>query len=99
MGRFPRMRALGAVLREDWESYLILMSHTMSGGEMSTIETLAKTSTPEIIRAFAAATPTYNATAFVSRIAARTLVLGRDDMPVPSGDMLRQLGARIRDAR
>jgi class 3 adenylate cyclase len=99
MGRIPRMRALGAVLREDWESYLILMEHTMSGGELATKENLAKTSTPEIIRAFAAATPTYNATAFVPRIVARTLVLGRDDMPVPSGDMLRQLGAQIRDAR
>jgi len=99
MGRIPRMRALGAVLREDWESYLILMEHTMAGGEVTTKGILAEMSTPELIRAFAAATPTYNATAFVSRIAARTLVLGRDDMPVPSGDMLRQLGARIRDAR
>jgi class 3 adenylate cyclase len=99
MGRIPRMRALGALLREDWDSYLILMAHTMSGGDSSTPEILAKSSTAEIIRAFAAATPTYNATAFVSRILARTLVLGRDDMLVPSGDMLRQLGAQIRDAR
>jgi class 3 adenylate cyclase/pimeloyl-ACP methyl ester carboxylesterase len=99
MGRIPRMRALGAVLREDWESYLILMAHTMSGGDLATKEILAEMSTLELIRAFAAATPTYNATEFVSRIVARTLVLGRDDMPVPSGDMLRQLGARIRDAR
>ena len=31
MGRIPRMRALGAVLRADWESYLSLMALTMVG--------------------------------------------------------------------
>ncbi len=102
MGRIPRMRALGAVLREDWESYLALMALTMAGFSPDVArlaEILRETSTPELVRAFAAATPTYNATMFVEQIAARTLVIGRDDMPVPSGDMLRQLGARIRDAR
>jgi|CXWL01.1.fsa_nt_gi class 3 adenylate cyclase len=102
MGRIPRMRALGAVLREDWESYLSLMALTVVGWDPSAAsmaEAIARNATPEQARGFAAATPTYNATAFVEKIAARTLVIGRDDMPVPSGDMLRQLGSRITDAR
>ncbi len=102
MGRIPRMRALGALLREDWDSYLSLMALTMfgwdpNGGRLA--EFFREATTPELVRAFTAATPTYNASAFVDKVAARTLVIGRDDMPVPSGDMLRQLGARIRDAR
>lgn len=102
MGRIPRMRALGAVLREDWESYLWLMALTQSGwtgAGQELVDWLASNTTPELVKGFAAATPTYNAAAFVGNIQARTLVIGRDDMPVPSGDMLRQLGARIPDAR
>lgn len=102
MGRIPRMRALGALLREDWESYLALMVLTQSGwsdAAQELVDWLANNTTPELVKAFAAATPTYNAAPFVGSIQARTLVIGRSDMPVPSGDMLRQLGARIPDAR
>ena len=102
MGRIPRMRALGAVLREDWETYLSLMALTMSGWSDQSrelVDWLANNTTRELVMAFAAATPTYNAAAFIANVQARTLVIGRDDMPVPSGDMLRQLGARIPDAR
>jgi class 3 adenylate cyclase len=102
MGRIPRMRALGAVLREDWESYCALMIWTVYGwpeaGERL-MKLLAGCSTPETARAYARATRSFDASEFVDEIKARTLVVGRDDMPVPSEDMLRQLGARIRDAR
>jgi class 3 adenylate cyclase len=102
MGRIPRMRALGAVLRADWESYLSLMALTMVGWNEDApvlVKWLEENASPELTQAFAGASPTYDATAFVGSVSARTLVLGRDDMPVPSGDMLRQLGARIADAR
>ena len=102
MGRIPRMRSLGWLLREDWESYLMLIivtswGWTEDGARM--MKLMADCATPEMVRAYAAATPTFDASIFVDQIRARTLVIGRDDMPVPSGDMLRQLGARIRDAR
>jgi class 3 adenylate cyclase len=102
MGRIPRMRALGATLREDWESYCAMMIWTAYGWSESgerLMKLLSGCSTPETVRAYARATRSFDATGFVEQISARTLVLGRDDMPVPSGDMLRQLGARIRDAR
>jgi class 3 adenylate cyclase len=102
MGRIPRVRSLGLLLREDWESYLMLMAVTSYGWSSNgarLMKFLADCATQEMVRAYAAATPTFDASMFVDQIRARTLVVGRDDMPVPSGDMLRQLGARIRDAR
>jgi len=101
-GRIPRMRSLGLLLREDWESYLMLMVATTCGWTENgahLMKLLADFATPEMVRAYAAATPTFDASEFFDQIRARTLVVGRDDMPVPSGEMLRQLGARIRDAR
>jgi len=102
IGRIPRMRSLGLLLHEDWESYLMLMVATSCGWTEDgahLMKLMADCATPEIVRAYAAATPTFDASEFVDQIRARTLVVGRDDMPVPSGEMLRQLGARIRDAR
>ncbi len=101
MGRIPRMRALGLLLREDYESYMMLMVATngWSSEGSRLMKLMAGAATEEMCRMYAAASPTFNASMFVDKIQARTLVLGRDDMPVPSGDMLRQLGARIRDAR
>ncbi len=101
MGRIPRMRALGLLLREDYESYMMLMVATngwLSEGARL-MKLFAGATTEEMCRMYAAASPTFNANMFVDKIQARTLVIGRDDMPVPSGDMLRQLGGRIRDAR
>ncbi len=101
MGRIPRMRALGRLLREDYESYMMLMVATngwhSEGARL--MELLAGATTQDMCLAYAAASRTFDASEFVEKIRARTLVIGRDDMPVPSGDMLRQLGARIRDAR
>ncbi len=101
MGRIPRMRAFGALLREDYESYLMLVVATngWSGEGARLVKLFAGATTEEMCRLYAAASRTFNASAFVDKIQARTLVIGRDDMPVPSGDMLRQLGGRIRDAR
>jgi class 3 adenylate cyclase len=102
MGRIPRMRALGLLLREDYESYLMLMVATAYGwlsDGARLLKLIAGTTTEQMCREYAAASPTFNASMFVDKIQARTLVVGRNDMPVPSGEMLRQLGARIRDAR
>jgi pimeloyl-ACP methyl ester carboxylesterase len=97
----PSWRALRGVLEADWESYVSLLAVTVAGwdGAQGLAEWMGRTSTPDLARAFWAAADAYDATAYVSKIAARTLVIGRHDRPVPTPEMLRQLGARIRDAR
>jgi len=104
MGRIPRMRALGAVLRVDWESYCDLMALTMSGWEnldeaRERSAWLARNSTHEEVMAFAAATASYDVTPVVGQIHVPTLVLNPNYMPVPSADMARAMVARIHDAR
>lgn len=102
MGKIARIRIIGAALREDWDTYIELMS-MMSfpwAPEGRLIEAALKEGvTQDVMRELAAATPTYDASAVAEAIAVRTLVMGREDMPVPSPDMLRQLGAQIRGAR
>ncbi|OGO45671.1 MAG: hypothetical protein A2W34_05245 [Chloroflexi bacterium RBG_16_64_32] len=104
IGRIPRMRALGALLRVDWDTYLenqILMTFGWQAAELGPklVAMLRECVTYDVVRELAAATPTYDVSKLVESIGVRTLVIGRDDTPVPSPDMLRQLGSRIRNAR
>ncbi len=104
MGRIPRMRALGAVLRADYDSYLDLMALINLGWDepevmKEFVEYLAKTSSHEAVQALANATASYNVMGLAEQIAVPTLVLNPSFMPVPSSDMARAMVAMIPDAR
>jgi class 3 adenylate cyclase/pimeloyl-ACP methyl ester carboxylesterase len=104
MGRIPRMRALGAVLRVDWQSYCDLMALTMSGWEDAELAKsfsvwLTQNSTHEEVQAYAAATASYDVTDFAAEIKAPTLVINPNFIAVPSSDMARAMVARIPDSR
>ncbi len=104
MGKIGRMRALGAVLRADYESYLDLMALLNFGwGEPDVmkefIEYLSKTSSHEAVMALANATASYNVMGLAEEIRVPTLVLNPSFMPVPSSDMARAMVAMIPEAR
>jgi class 3 adenylate cyclase len=104
MGRIPRMRALGAVLRVDWESYCDLMALTVEGWDepeaaRALSHWIRAHSSHEDVLAFAAATSGFDVTDLAGLIAAPTLVLSPSFMPVPSADMARAMVARIPNAR
>ena len=104
MGRIPRMRALGAVLRVDWESYCDLMGLTVAGWEepeaaRALSAWIRANSSHEDVLAFAASTVGFDVTDLAGNITAPTLVLSPNFMPVPSGDMARGMVARIPNGR
>jgi class 3 adenylate cyclase len=103
MGHIARIRSLGALARDDFASYLVLLAFMTYGWTSegdAIVRMLADCATEEAVQMYAAATSSYNATAFIEGIQARTLIIGREDTRVSSGEeMARQLGARIRDAR
>ena len=104
MGKIPRMRALGAVLRADYESYLDLMALTILGWDdaeqaKEMVTWMADVSSHEAVQALANATATFNVTGLTEAIAVPTLVMNPNYMPVPSSDMARALVAMIADAR
>jgi len=98
------MRALGALLRVDWESYCDLMAITMTGWQdpEQTRELsawLASNSAHEEVLAYAAATRGFDVTDLAGEIKVPTFVVNPNFMPVPSADMARAMVARIRDSR
>ena len=104
MGRIPRMRAFGAVLRADYESYLDLMALVNLGWQEPAvmkefIEFLSESSSHEAVMALADATASYNVTGLAEDIGVPTLVLNSSEMPVPSTDMARAMVATSPDAR
>ncbi len=102
LGKIPRMRIHAVALREDWDTYVELMVNMTSPWAPeapAVVEAMKEAIDRDVMMALAAATRTYDASAFVGALDVRTLVIGREDMPVPSPEMLRQLGARIRNAR
>jgi pimeloyl-ACP methyl ester carboxylesterase len=85
MGRIPRMRALGAVLRVDWDSYCDLMALTTAGWDDVHASSKAKTwllqhLTHEETLALADASGSYDVTALAPDIAMPTLVANPDFM-------------------
>jgi len=104
MGRIPRMRALGAVLRVDWESYCDLVTILTAGwrdadASRQFSESLSQITTQEEVLALASATATYDVTPLIDQIRVPTLVINPDYMPVPSADMARTMVSLIPDAR
>jgi class 3 adenylate cyclase len=104
MGKIPRMRALGAVLRADYESYLELMTLTTLGWVEPThareaISWMAENASQESVLALANATASYNVMGLAEQIHVPTLVLNPDFMPVPSTDMARAMVAMIPNSR
>ena len=104
MGRIPRMRALGAVLRVDWESYCDLVTLITSGwrdadASRQFSESLSQITTQEEVLALASATATYDVTPLIDEIRVPTLVANPDYMPVPSADMARTMVSKIANAR
>ncbi len=104
MGKIPRMRALGAVLRADYESYLDLMVLITTGWEGADQaeelkEWMSENGSHEAVLALANATASYNVTGLAEQIGVPTLVLNPSFMAVPSSDMARAMVAMIPDAR
>ena len=104
MGKIPRMRALGAVLRADYESYLDLMALINLGwGDPEVmkdfVDHLSKASSHEAVMALANATASYNVMGLAEEIRVPTLVLNPSFMPVPSSAMARAMVAMLSDAR
>ncbi len=104
MGRIPRMRALGAVLRTDWEGYLDLMALTVGGWDeldetRSLRERLSRLTTQAETLAIAQASASHDATAIAGDIRVPTLVVNPDYMQVPSADMARAMVSRIPGAK
>jgi class 3 adenylate cyclase/pimeloyl-ACP methyl ester carboxylesterase len=104
LGHIPRLRAMGALLRADYDSYLHLLVLTGYGWGVGAygaelVEMFKACTTQDAVLKLAQATPTFDATQYVPMLSVRTLVLGRSDSPVPSPEMTRRLGARIADAR
>lgn len=104
MGKIPRIRALGAVLRADYESYLDLMALLNLGWDQpeeakEMVKWLSEVASWEAVRALADATATYNVTGLAEQISVPTLVLNPNYMAVPSSDMVRAMVAMISDAR
>jgi class 3 adenylate cyclase len=104
MGRIPSMRALGAVLRVDWESYCNLLALLVFGWHYADAsrkfsEWLSQTSTQGEVLALASATASYDVTPLIDQIRVPTLVANPDFMPVPSADMARTMVSMIDNAR
>ncbi len=104
MGHIPRMRALGAVLRADWESYLDLMCLMIWGWDeperaLKVTEWLSQVSSHESVMALANATAGFDVTGLLQEISVHTLVANPNYMPVPSSEMARAMVARIPNAR
>jgi class 3 adenylate cyclase len=104
MGKIPRMRALGAVLRADFETYLDLMTLITVGWDGAKeaeelIEWMSENGSHEAVIALANATASYNVTGLAEQITVPTLVLNPSFMAVPSTDMARAMVAMISDAR
>jgi class 3 adenylate cyclase len=98
------MRALGAVLRTDWESYLDLMALTVGGWDeldetRSLREQLSRLITQAETLAIAQASASHDATAIAGDIRVPTLVINPDYMQVPSADMARAMVSRIPGAK
>ncbi len=104
MGKIPRMRALGAVLRADYETYLDLMVLITAGWEGADQaeelkEWMSEIGSHEAVLALANATASYNVMGLAEEISVSTLVLNPSFMAVPSSDMARAMVAMIPDAR
>jgi class 3 adenylate cyclase/pimeloyl-ACP methyl ester carboxylesterase len=104
LGHIPRLRAMGALLRADYDSYLHLLVLTGYGWGVGPygaelVEMFKACTTQDAVMKLAQSTPTFDATQYVPMLSVPTLVLGRSDSPVPSPEMTRRLGARIADAR
>jgi class 3 adenylate cyclase len=98
------MRALGALLRVDWESYCDLMGLTVEGWEApeaarAMSNWIKEQSSHDDVLPFATATGSFDVTDLAGRITAPTLVLSPNFMPVPSAEMARAMVARIPNAR
>ena len=104
MGKIPRMRAMGAVLRADYESYLDLLALLNFGWDQpeeakELVKWLSENTSREAVQALFDATATYNVTGLAEQISVPTLVLNPSFMAVPSSDMVRAMVAMISDAR
>jgi class 3 adenylate cyclase len=104
MGKIGPMRALGAVLRADYGTYLNLMAFVVRGwGEPDAmkdlVEYMSGVTSHESVMALASATASYNVTGLTDQIRVPTLVQNPNFMPVPSEDMARAMVAQIPDAR